>query len=172
MSTTKQIVYAGIFIALGLALSIVFHSMGGQFGAIFLPLHFVVLLAGLVGGPWVGISVGIIIAPLSGVLLGMPPLMPPIAFFMSMEMATYGLLSGYFEKKSMNVYLNLLITLTSGRVVYSLGYYVIGAIIGIHLKTLTALLLSFAQGAPGIIIQFLLIPPIYYALKKMRAEST
>ena len=54
VNTTKQIVYSGIFIALGLALSIVFHSFGGQFGVIFLPLHFVVLIAGLTGGLWVG----------------------------------------------------------------------------------------------------------------------
>jgi predicted membrane protein len=173
MNTTKKTVYAGLFIALGLALSIVFHSLGGaQFGSIFLPLHFVVLLAGFTAGPWVGLTVGALIAPLSGVLFGMPPLMPPIAFFMALEMATYGFLSGYFEEKSMNVYVNLAITLITGRVFYSLGYYVIGAIMGIHLRAFTALLFSFAEGAPGILIQFLLIPTIYYAIKRMRKERT
>lgn len=172
LNTTKQIVYGGIFIALGLALSVVFHSFGGQFGAIFLPLHFVVLIAGLTGGPWVGLVVGVIMAPLSGVLFGMPPLMPPIAFFMALEMATYGFLSGYFEKRRMNVYVNLTITLITGRIVYSLGYYVIGAMIGIHLRAFTAILLSFAQGSPGVLIQFLLIPTIYYAVKRIRRENT
>ncbi len=172
MSSTKKIVYGGLFVALGLALSIIFHSLGSsQFGTIFLPLHFVVLLAGLTAGPWVGLTSGLLIAPLSGVLFGAPPLMPPIAFFMALEMATYGFLSGYFEGKNMNVYLNLTITLISGRIVYSLGYYVIGAIIGIHLRPLTAILLSFGEGAPGIIIQFLLIPTIYYSVKRMRLEN-
>jgi hypothetical protein len=36
MNTTKKTVYAGLFIALGLTLSIVFHSLGSsQFGSIF-----------------------------------------------------------------------------------------------------------------------------------------
>ncbi len=163
--------YAGIFIAAGLALSVLFHSMGGQFGVIFLPLHFVALLAGFLSGPLVGVIVGLTIAPLSGLLFGMPPLMPPIAFFMALEMGTYGFLSGYFEKKGVNVYVNLIITLIAGRTVYSIGYYVIGAMMGIHLRPFTALLLSFAEGTPGIIIQFLLVPVVYWRVKKMRSEN-
>lgn len=169
MNYTKRIAYGGVFIASGIVLSMVIHSLGGQaLGKMFLPLHFIVILAGLLIGPWVGMVVGAVIAPLSGLLFGMPPLMPPIAFFMAFEMATYGLLTGYLEERGLNIYVNLAISLTSGRLVYSLSYYVIGAMIGIHLKAITAILLSFAVGGPGILIQFLLIPTIYHSVKRAR----
>ena len=171
MSYTKRIAYGGIFIATGLVLSVVIHSFGGQFGRIFLPLHLVVLIAGILTGPWVGVVVGAITAPLSGLLFGMPPLFPPIAFFMAFEMATYGFLSGYLETRGFNIYVNLAISLISGRLVYSLSYYVIGAMIGIHLRAITAILLSFAVGAPGVLIQFLLIPPIYNSVKRSFGET-
>ncbi len=166
-SVARKVTYTGLFVALGLVLSVVFHSLGGQFGTIFLPLHFVALLAGFTAGPWIGLTVGLLIAPLSGLLFGMPPLMPPIAFFMALEMATYGFLSGYFETKGFNVYLNLTITLLSGRIIYSLSYYVIGAMIGIHLRPFDAVLLSFAEGAPGILIQFILLPIVVKKVKKV-----
>ncbi len=165
----RSVVYGGVLLAVGLVLSVVIHSIGGQqFGTIFGPLNFVALTTGIVAGPWVGLTVGIVLPLLSGILFGMPPLMPPIAIFMALQLGTYGILTGLFEKRHMNVYLNLAISIVAGGVVYSLGYYVIGYMVGIHLQPLTAILLSFALGFPGIIIQFLLIPAIRYSIKCAR----
>ncbi len=162
----KYITYISLFIATGIVVSVIFHSFGGQFGKIFLPLHFVVLLGGLILGPSAGAIIGATLPILSGLLFGMPPLMPPIAFFMMPELATYGFLSGYFNKKGFNLYLNLILTMLSGRIVYSIAYYVIGVMIDIHLQPIHALLLSFALGTPGIIVQIITIPPVYIALKR------
>ncbi|PMP78425.1 MAG: hypothetical protein C0176_08475 [Mesoaciditoga sp.] len=47
-NNVSSVVYGGIFIAVGLVLSIVIHSLGGQqFGTIFGPLNFVGLITGL-----------------------------------------------------------------------------------------------------------------------------
>jgi len=165
----RSVVYGGVFLAVGLVLSIVIHSIGGQqFGTIFGPLNFVALATGLVAGPWIGLIVGIVLPLLSSVLFGMPPLMPPIAIFMALQLGTYGILTGLFERRHMNVYLNLAISIVSGGVVYAVGYYVIGYMVGIHLQPLTAIFLSFALGLPGIVIQFLLIPAIRYSIKRAR----
>lgn len=165
----RPVIDGGILLAVGLVLSVAIHLTGGQqFGTIFGPLNFVALTSGVVAGPWVGLIVGIVLPILSGTLFGMPPLMPPIAIFMALQLGTYGILTGLFEKLGMNVYLNLAISIISGGVVYSLGYYVIGYMLGIHLQSLTAIFLSFAMGLPGIIIQFLLIPTIRYSVKSAR----
>lgn len=165
----RSVVYGGVLLAVGLVLSLVIHSIGGQqFGTIFGPLNFVALTTGVVAGPWVGLTVGIVLPLLSSVIFGMPPLMPPIAVFMALQLGTYGILTGLFERRNLNIFLNLAISIIAGGVVYSLGYYVIGYMVGIHLQPLTAILLSFALGLPGIVIQFLLIPTIRYSIKRAR----
>ena len=172
MNKLRNITISALFIATGIVVSFIFHSFGGQLGKIFLPLHFVVLLGGLILGPSAGAIIGATLPILSGLLFGMPPLMPPIAFFMMPELATYGFLCGYFNKKGINLYLNLVLTMLSGRAVYSIAYYAIGAIVGIHLQPIHALFLSFALGIPGIIVQIITIPPVYITLKKHLASRT
>jgi len=167
MSKIKTIVLGALFIAIGIALSLIFHSVGGtQLGSILLPLHFTTLLAGLVLGQWMGLAVGALTPLISAFTIGMPPLSPPIAIFMVPELATYGFFAGFFEKRHLNIYLNLAITILLGRLVYSLAYYAIGKMVGIHLKPIIAILASFAVGIPGVVIQFILIPPIFFSMKR------
>ncbi|MGI6362987.1 MAG: ECF transporter S component [Bacillota bacterium] len=95
-STTKKIVLAGLFLALGLLLP----SLTGQIPSIgkrLLPMHIPVLLAGFaLGGPY-GLIVGLITPVLRSALFGMPPLFPNAAA-MSFELAAYGLLAGLLYK--------------------------------------------------------------------------
>ena len=167
MNKLRNITISALFIATGIVLSIIFHSIGGpQLGKILLPLHFVVILTGLLLGEWVGLVVGLLTPILSSLIIGMPPLSPPIAIFMMPELGAYGFVAGYLSHKKVNIYLNLFATIIAGRIIYSIVYYIMGKMISIHLKPLVALILSFGEGIPGIIIQFLLIPPLYFALKK------
>lgn len=167
MNKTKKLVFGGLFVAVGIALSLILHSIGGtQLGSRILPLHFVVILAGMLLGKWMGLAVGALIPLLSTLITGMPPLSPPIAIFMMPELATYGFVSGYLSKKCVNIYLNLLITVISGRIVYGVGYYLIGKMVHFNLQPLTALILSFGTGMLGILVQFILIPPVYLAMSR------
>lgn len=166
MDKLKNIAIGALFIAIGIVLSVIFHSIGGpQLGRILLPLHFVVILTGLLLGEWTGFAVGLLTPLLSALTIGMPPLSPPIAIFMMPELGAYGFVAGYLSHKKVNIYFNLFVTIVAGRVVYAIGYYIMGKIVSIHLKPLIALILSFGEGIPGIIIQFLLIPPLYFALR-------
>ena len=167
MNKLKNITISALLIATGIVLSIIFHSIGGpQLGKVLLPLHFVVILAGLILGEWEGLVVGLLTPILSFLIIGMPPISPPIAIFMMPELGTYGFVAGYLSHKKVNIYLNLFATIIAGRIIYSIGYYIMGKMISIHLKPITALLLSFGEGIPGIIIQLLLIPPLFFVLKK------
>lgn len=172
MDKIRQIVFGGLFIAIGIVLSLLFHSLGGtQLGSRLLPLHFTVILAGLLLGQWMGLAVGALLPLISNFTIGMPPLSPPIAIFMMPELATYGFVAGYLSRKGVNIYINILITVISGRVMYAASYYVIGKMVQINLQPIVALILSFASGIIGVVIQFVLIPPLYLSLRKYFKKS-
>jgi nitrogen fixation/metabolism regulation signal transduction histidine kinase len=78
------------------------------------------------------------------------------------EVFTYGFVMGVMKK---NIFVRILIAVVLGRLVYSVSYYVLGALIGIKLQPLTSILLSFTTGIPGIVLQFILVPLVYRRLQ-------
>ena len=169
MNKTKKLVFAGLCVAIGVALPIAFHSIPNA-GSIFLPMHIPVLLCGLICGPLYGLACGILAPLLSSLLTGMPP----AAFLPSMlcELAVYGLVSGllvrFVKTKSRvaNIYISLLGAMLAGRLVagalnalifrageYSMQLWVAG---------------SFVTALPGIAVQIVVIPLIVLALQKAR----
>ena len=59
MKQTKNLVIAGLCIALALVLPMAFHAIPNA-GSIFLPMHIPVLLCGLVCGPVYGLACGVL----------------------------------------------------------------------------------------------------------------
>ena len=86
---SKKIVLSGLFIALGVVVPMIFHTVNLA-GPIFLPMHIPVLLAGFLLGPVYGGIVGIICPVISGLATGMPPLMPNMPI-MAFELCGYGI---------------------------------------------------------------------------------
>ena len=75
----RQVVCAGLLLAIGVVLPQLFHAVGGPtMGKIFLPLHVAVLMAGLLLGPMLGLLVGILLPVASFLASGMPA--PPTLF--------------------------------------------------------------------------------------------
>lgn len=102
----------------------------------------------------------------------------PLAFIMSIECATYGLLSGLLYKKIplfksqiKNLYFALVVTMVIGRIVYLL---VVGLLflVGVSVQSfgfyITAL---FVTSIPGIILQLLVIPPIVLVIENEDAKG-
>ncbi|MEG1849999.1 MAG: ECF transporter S component, partial [Oscillospiraceae bacterium] len=75
-STTKQLVTAAMFTALGVLFPQLFHLFGAVAGKVFLPMHIPVLVCGLVCGPMSGALCGLLTPLLSSTLTGMPALFP------------------------------------------------------------------------------------------------
>ncbi len=69
---TKDLVTAAVLLALAIILPTIVHISGVN-GAIFLPMHIPVLIAGLTVGPALGFTVGIISPIINHMLTGMPP---------------------------------------------------------------------------------------------------
>ena len=169
MSKTKKLVFAGLCVAIGVALPIAFHSIPNA-GSIFLPMHIPVLLCGLLCGPLYGLACGVLAPLLSSLLTGMPP----VSFLPSMlcELAVYGLVTGlllrwiHTKSTAANIYLSLLGAMLAGRIVSG----VLNALIfrageySIQLW-LTA---AFVTALPGIAVQIIVIPLIVLALQKAK----
>lgn len=167
-SSTRKLALAGLFIALGIILPF-FTGKIGPLGRAFLPMHIPVLIAGFVCGWPYGLVVGFLVPLLNSLLTSMPPMFP-YAVVMSLELATYGLLTGLLykllPKKPVYIYVALLISMLLGRVVWGLATMFF---IGLDEGAFTWQLFmagAFINAVPGIIIQIVIIPIIIIALER------
>jgi len=163
---TKTLVWGGVFLALGIVVPMIFHlTFGPVAGKIFLPMHFVVLLASLVVGPIYGLLLGTIAPLLSFLITNMP--VAAILPFMIFELMIYGFMAGFLKHiLKMKTFLSLIITMVAGRVL--LGFFVsfFGKQFGLNIGALSYVITALVTGIPGIIIQVVLIPLIMSRLKE------
>lgn len=166
----RNITFSGLFIALGLVLPFLTGQVP-DIGSMLLPMHIPVLLCGFICGWPYGLAVGAITPILRSLTLGMPPIFPTAAA-MAFELAAYGALAGLLykllPKKSIFVYVTLIISMLGGRAVWGL---VMTAILGLTGKAFTWELFTagaFINAIPGIVLQLILIPILIIALKDAR----
>lgn len=164
---TEKIVLAGLFIAIASVLPLLFHSIvigGNSLGQVISPMHFPVLIAGVILGWKYGLAVGIISPLLNSILFLMPPLYP-MAIAMALEMGTYGCIIGIisqythpFSNRIANIYVSLLMAMIAGRIVYGTFMSIVMNIAG-NSYGWTVFISSVVIGTlPGIILQFLIVP--------------
>ncbi len=165
----RKIVMGGFFIALGIILPMAFHVL--NVGKVFLPMHIPVLLSGFFAGPIIGMLVGLITPLLSSALTGMPPFMPPIAQGMMAELATYGFLTGFLYKYiKLNSILSLIGAMFFGRLIYGLFGALMFPIFGLEgISPIYPITGGIITGLPGIILQFVIIPPTVYFIERSSA---
>lgn len=167
---TKKIVTAGFMLAIGIILPFATAHAFGIPGTVFLPMHIPVFLCGFLCGAPYGLLCGLIL-PLLNSVLTMMPVFFPTAIQMSFELGVYGFLSGYLYGKqslrsnSIYLYLILLISMILGRVV-SGGVFCLFVLSNLDVGKYS-IWASVLNGIPGIMIQFLLIPPIVLAASKI-----
>jgi len=160
----RNITFSALLIAVGLVLPQLFHAVGGQTaGTIFLPLHIPVFVAGLLLGPAMGGSIGLLLPFVSSLMTGMPPaLRLP---FMMVELCAYGVISGLIMKQTKNALLSLIVAQVGGRIFYALSLIIAANILKIPAPALTAFLMGITNGLPGLGIQWVLIPLLVKLLK-------
>lgn len=168
LNREAQLLLGGIMLALALALPIAFHVVG--LGSSFLPMFYPIILAGLFLDLNISSLIGVLAPLLSALFTGMPPLFPPVAFVMMAEglvMTVVAYLT--FQKKKMDIYLSLTFTIIAERLTLFFSALIISnwlKLPGFVLAPATLL-----KGVPGIIIIFLLIPPLVKKLKKRLSQS-
>ncbi|MHB8070378.1 MAG: ECF transporter S component [Candidatus Cryosericum sp.] len=154
----RTLTTTGLLLAVGLLLPLVFHSVFGEAGGrALLPMHYAVLLGGLLLGPVAGAFLGIATPLLSTVLTGMPPaaILPP----MVVELAVYGLVVGLAHRRWKLASLwSLCIAMVVGRVCLGLAVALLGPSIGLKAEPVAYVLTSIVTGLPGIGVQLVMIP--------------
>ena len=172
---TKSLVLTALFTAIGLVLPQAFHFIPNA-GSIILPMHSPVLLCGLTVGGLYGAACGAVTVLLSSLITGMPPLFP-IGVCMMFELAAYGFFSGIAyrllrcRKNPKMLYAALAVGMLSGRIVNGLVSSVVMGMAGKPYGVQAFLMGAFVTALPGIIIQFVIIPPLVLALQKFHLTA-
>lgn len=173
--TIFNICASGIFLALALVLPF-FTGQIPSIGSMILPMHLPIIICGFVIGWPYGLVIGFCAPLLRYVMFGMPPIFPT-GIAMSFELATYGFVSGIIykllQKTKMNnwlvMYLTLIIAMLIGRVIWGITMY----FIALGNSNVSFGFKAFLSGAfikawPGILIQLLIVPPIVFAIEKVK----
>jgi niacin transporter len=169
MKNTRTIAMMGLLIAVGCILP-VFARMIPNGGVILSPMHISPLLAGLVLGPLPGMIVGLVCPLLNAVMFGMPQGASLMA--MCIELPVYGLITGalmdlFHDRHDVcHVYLALIAAMICGRIAGGITQALVLGTASFSLEVWASS--YFAVSAPGIAVHLLLLPPVYFALKKAR----
>ena len=163
---TNKLVLTSLFIACGLLLPIAFHSFG-MGGRTFLPMHLPVFMGGMLLGWLPGLIIGALTPVLSCFLTGMPPLIPSLPM-MFVELALFGLVSGYlYHDKRKNIYFALLSAMVIGRLGAAFVLMLFSDILGIKLHPLTYVAATFMTGLAGVVFQIVFIPILVKRLENI-----
>ncbi|MCL2530646.1 MAG: ECF transporter S component [Oscillospiraceae bacterium] len=166
--STKTITFTALLLALGIALPHLAHALGGQpAGAMWLPMHLVAILAGMLLGPLVGLGVGAATPLLRFLIFGMPPV--PLLWFMVLEVASYGLFAGLCHKRAkMPVWASLLVSQVTGRGVRMLSLFIAARLLNMsNVAAVTAVITTeLLAGLPGIVLQWFVVPNAQRLLHK------
>ena len=166
MKNTKRLTMTAMMLALGLVLPPVIRMIPNG-GVLFSPMHISPLLTGLVIGPIEGIIVGVLSPILNHLLYSMPQGSSLIG--MCFELPVYGFVVGMFmhilkmNNDKVKVYTSLIIAMIVGRVV---GGIVQAIVLGGNYTIQMWATAYFASTLPAIIIHLILIPVVYFTLKK------
>jgi hypothetical protein len=141
-----------LFIILAVAFPAICHLTGAPVRFL-LPMHWTIILGGLVYGWRGGMISGLISPVLSFLITGMP--FPPMILPMTAELFTYGAVTGLAkEKLNINAFASIAIALISGRIVYIFSIYISSSGLNIPGYLESALLPGIVAG----ILQIALIP--------------
>ena len=153
--TPREIALSALFIALGLAIPVLFHAVG--LGSTFLPMFLPILAAGLMMRPFVAALVGIVTPLLSALLTGMPPLAPPIAPIMSAEGLVLGVLSSVcYRRLGWHIHLSALAAVCVQRLVMASLMALLAPFFGI--PSALAAFGALLKGIPGVGLLVIAVP--------------
>ena len=178
---TLNIVTTAMLSALAVILGSVVHMLSGGdifWSSLFSPMHFPVLLAGILCGPWLGLICGAV-TPWISFLANGRPYFPSGLLPMFVELAIYGFMTGMMRKIFLKnpktnrfaSVLALIIAMVAGRLLNAVvsGIFMVNAP-GAEGPYYWAVLVRFGDNFKvtwaAIIIQLVLIPVILFALQK------
>lgn len=154
----REAAFAGVFGAAAMLLPVLFHMI--QLGKVFMPMYLPLVALAFFVRPLTAATTACIVPLLSALLTGMPPLHPPVAVLMSVELALMASIiaaaTSHFPRAS--PYLVLIPVLLLGRFAYVGLVYVVAQLMELPAAFLAGA--SLLSGWPGIVLMIVAIPPI------------
>jgi len=173
LSKTQSLTYSALF----LSLALVFPSITAfipELGQTLLPMHLPILLCGFICGWKQGGIIGLIAPVLRSLIFGMPPLFPT-AIAMAFELAAYGIMAGlmaaWMPKKWPFLYVSLLVSMIVGRIVWGGVMFLLLAVNETIFTFEMFIAGTLINALPGILLQFVLIPPILQTYRNHREKG-
>ena len=164
----QKLALSGMFLALALVLPLLTGQIP-QIGQMLLPMHLPVLLCGFICGSPYGMAVGFVSPLIRYLFFHVPPIIPtgiPMAF----ELAVYGLVAGLLfkalPKKNIFIYIELIISMITGRIVWGIAMLSVMSMGGNAFGFKAFWAGAVVNALPGIILQIILVPLIVIAFKK------
>ncbi|HPG38107.1 MAG TPA: ECF transporter S component [bacterium] len=146
---TNQMTLSAMFIALGVLLPIVFHSIG--LGSIFLPMFWPVAAAAFFLPVSFAALVGILTPLVSFLFTGMPPLSPPILYIMIFELLALSLITSLlYTRTRWGIVWPLVAGLLCSRIVLFFMVIPLASVLGLPPQLASAAYIL--KGLPGIIL--------------------
>lgn len=174
--TTLNVVTTAMLASIAVILASVFHMLGGQYIAtLFSPMHFPILLCGILCGPWLGAIGGFVSPIISFAAAGRPPF-PTQMVPMVLELTVYGFLTGlmrwvFLKNPKTNRFasvLALVIAMVAGRLINAFvgAFFMMGSESTYFAALAAKLASNFGSTWAGVILQLTLIPAILFALQR------
>jgi len=158
MLKPRDIAYCAVFGAAAMLLPVIFHVF--HLGSMFMPMYLPLVTLSFFVGPIPAALTALLLPLLSGAITGMPPFYPPIAFSMSLELATIcgiiALLRMVLPK--INELIILIPVLFLGRCIGIGLIYLMALFMQLPAKFVAGA--SLISGWPGIILMIIAIPAI------------
>jgi hypothetical protein len=150
--------YCGLFGASALLLPLLFHLI--RLGHVFMPMYLPLVALAFFVRPLPAAVTAFTVPLLSGAVTGMPPFYPPVAVFMSIELAVMAALIAALVtwRPRLNEWLVLVPVLLLGRILYVGLVYAFSLVIQLPAGFMAGL--SLLAGWPGIILMVLTVPPV------------
>jgi len=168
-TTTKNLVLAAMFVAIGLVLPFLTGHIP-QVGRMLLPMHIPIFLCGLICGWKYGAMIGFILPLLRYILFGMPAIYPT-GIAMAFELSVYGFVAGFLYGRSrwqcvIALYRSMIAAMIGGRIVWGIAQMLLLGIGGSAFTWQMFMAGAFLNAIPGIVIQLILIPSIMVILNR------
>lgn len=156
--SAQELALAGALGAAALALPFLFHLV--QLGSLFMPMYAPLVTLAFLVRPEPAAITAFVTPLLSAVFTGMPPLFPPVALFMAIELAIMAaLLSSLWRRRRRgSVLLVLAPVLVLGRLVNVGLVYAFSTVVDLPAGFLAGV--SFSSGWPGVLLMLAVVPGV------------
>jgi ABC-type Co2+ transport system permease subunit len=130
-------------------------------------MHLPVAVAGFLVSPATAVTLGVVVPFLSSVLTGMPPLSPPVAPLMALELAAKaGAASVLYRAFRLPMWVALAAAIVADWAVLSLAAWLAAAVFAIKAGATQYVAAAIAISLPGTILQLVGVPLTVLAIEK------